>query len=447
MTLLHSCLRMLACAPLLLPLLSSGAAPAHEIVAYYPGWKSAAFPVTRQNINPHHVSVIQYAFADICWDGRHGNPDPAAGGVKPCLDEKGRPASPANGTLLLAAPQADAANLQALAALKKENPALRVLLSAGGWDWSNRFSDMAHTPATRRAFIASSLAMLRRFQLDGLDIDWEHPTAVGVPCSAGHVCNRPADKQNYIALARELRSAFDLAGKADGKHYLITIAAGAHSGFVKDRDGADSTKWIVELARSLDWINLMTYDYHGVWDKNNGAVAPLYADPADPAAATGFDADTTVSRFLAAGVAPAKLVLGMPFYGYGWSACAAGPRGDGLYQACGGAAAGNADTPTFSYAHLVEQGYLVPGVDGQPERGGNGFTRHWNSAAKVPYLYNPASQVFISYDDTQSLREKNRYIKAKGLRGGMFWELSGDDAGHRLGQALAADLLAPEERR
>ena len=434
----HAMLASLACA---LPLAAvagptTPAAFAPEVVAYYPGWKSADFPVNASNIRAGNVSLIQYAFADICWDGEHGNPAPDGGGVSACLDGEGKAARPANGSIVLPAPQSDAENLRKLIALKQHTPHLRVLLSVGGWIWSNRFSDVAATPAARQAFIASALELVRRHGLDGVDIDWEHPATGGIPCIEGKVCHRSDDKENYVRLATELRSAFELAGKqAAGRHYLITIAAGAHASLTDDSDA--SPGWMVRLAAQLDWINLMTYDYRGVWDAENGQLAPLYADPADPQRDKALYADATVTRFLRAGVPAAKLVLGLPFYGYGWKQCAAGARGDGLYQACQGAASGNDGSPTFTYRHLLEQGYLVDG------KGARGFQRYWNAASQVPYLYNRDSGVFISYEDAQSVAGKARYIRDKGLRGGMFWELSGD-AHHRLGTALAPVLLKGE---
>ncbi|WP_426088698.1 glycoside hydrolase family 18 protein [Janthinobacterium sp. PSPC1-1] len=427
---------MLACCACALPLAASAApAFAPEVVAYYPGWKSADFPVSEHNIRAANVSLIQYAFADICWDGEHGNPAPEGGGVSACLDAQGQPSRPGNGSIVLPAPQADADNLRKLNALKQSHPRLRVLLSVGGWIWSNRFSDVAATPAARQAFIASALELVRRHGLDGVDIDWEHPATGGIPCIEGKVCHRSGDKENYVRLVSELRSAFDQAGKqAAGRHYLITIAAGAHASLSDDSDDSDAAPgWIVRLAAQLDWVNLMTYDYRGVWDVESGQLAPLYADPADPQRDKQLYADATVTRFLRAGVPAAKLVLGVPFYGYGWKQCAAGPRSDGLYQPCQGAASGNDATPTFTYRHLLEQGYLVDG------EGARGFRRYWNGASQVPYLYNRDSGVFISYEDAQSVAHKVRYIREKGLRGGMFWELSGD-AQQVLGTALAPVL-------
>lgn len=429
--------RAMACAAACCALLA-GATPAraHEIVGYYPGWKSDSFPVAG-NVDARQLSVVLYAFLDTCRDGRHGNPDPAAGIVAACPRQDG--AMPPDGALVLNDPSKDGANLDALVTLKRENPALRVLVSVGGWNWSNQFSNIAASPAERGVFAASALALLRRHHLDGIDIDWEYPTGAGVPCTPGQTCERPGDKQNYVLLAQALREAFDAAGKADGKHYLVTIAAGATETFVRDPRGG--TAWLVQLAAQLDWINLMAYDYHMPWDARNGNLAALHGDPADPANASGFDDDTAVRRYLDAGVAPAKIVLGAPFYGYGWKGCAPGPGGDGLYQACAGAAAGGADGgAAYPFSWLIKEGYLKAGPDGAFDQPGRAYARRWNPASQTPSLYEAASGTVISYEDEASLRAKARYVKDKKLRGAMFWELSADSE-HRLGTVLAKELL------
>ncbi|MFS2136114.1 glycoside hydrolase family 18 protein [Duganella sp. Dugasp56] len=409
--------------------LPAAAGTAPEVVGYYPGWKSADFPVTAANVDAGKLTMALYAFVDVCWNGKHGNPEPSVNYVAPCQG--------ANGTLAFRDDAADGANLRALVALKKRHPKFKVVVSVGGWDWSNQFSNMADSAAARASFVASSVRLMRRFGLDGVDIDWEYPTEAGVPCVAGAVCARPADKQNFIVLARELRAAFDSAGKKDRRHYSITIAAGGNANYISENGGGSA--WIKELSRSLDWINIMTYDFHMPWEKNSGHHAALSADARDPVTASGFYSAASVQRYLQAGVAADKLVLGVPFYGYGWKGCAAGADGDGQYQPCdGGATGGTNGGNSYGFSHLLKQGVITLAADGSTA-GGKGYQRYWNASAKVPYLYNPAEQVWITYEDPASLKEKAGYIKAQGLRGAMFWELSGD-GGHQMLDALSAAM-------
>jgi chitinase len=386
-------------------------AGASEVVGYYPGWKHESFPVSK--VDAGKLTMALYAFVDLCWDGRHGNSDPSVNDVAPCQ-------APQNGALAWRNEAEDGANLRALVALKKAHPQFKVVISVGGWNWSNRFSNVAASAPARASFIASSLAAMRRYGLDGIDLDWEYPGEAGVPCAAGEVCARPEDRQNFIALARELRAAFDAAGRQDGRHYSITIAAGGNSNYVGD--GA----WVKELAQSLDWINIMAYDYHMPWEKNTGHHAALFADAKDPATANGFYASRSVERYLGAGVAADKLVLGVPFYGYGWKGCAPGPDGDGQYQPCsGGVTDGINGGNSYGYGQLLKRGA--------------GYKRYWNASARVPYMYNAREQVWITYEDPASLKEKARYIRQQGLRGAMFWELSADGE-HRLLNTLSESL-------
>jgi chitinase len=340
----------------------------HEIVGYYPGWKSEF------EVDARLLTVVNYAFLVIDRDG----------------------------SLKLDNPAVDVPLMARLVSIKKQNPHLRLMGSVGGWTRSEGFSDMAATPATRAVFVDSVVAFLRKHEFDGIDLDWEYPGAIGVPCAAGRTCDRPEDKRNFVALARELRTALDAAGATDRKRYLSTIAAGADRAFVFD---GDSSRWLAELAEALDWINLMTYDYHGTWEKRAGLLAPLHRDPADP---DDKNIDATLKMFLDAGVPPRKLTLGLPFYPKGWKGC------KGLYQEC-----------TEALPDPVELDAALP--------------LHWNAAAQVPYRFDPGSGTFLTYDDERSIRNKVRYARARGLLGAMYWEIE-VDRDRSLARAVASEL-------
>jgi len=400
------------CATLVTP------SPSHEIVAYYPAWAGVfSFDASR-------VTVVNYAFFDLCWDGKHGNG--AVEALAPC--EAG------NGSLVPGHPHFDSANLEALRKVKHDHPHVRLVASVGGWNRSNRFSDMASAPEARARFIESTIALFRGQGFDGIDIDWEYPGAIGIPCAAGHAsCDRSEDKANFATLGRELRAALDRAGAIDHRHYLFTVAAGADAKYVFDASGRPD--WLVDLARSTDWINLMTYDYHGTWERAAYFVAPLARDPADPHPANVM---ATVDLFLAQGIEPAKLTLGAPFYGKGWRGCAPTVDGSVTYQPCSGLAREDHEA-SFEFAYLTDEGLLSKDAQGRYTAGGRGFVRHWNAAAQAPWLYNPGTQVFIAYDDEASVRAKARYAMRMGLRGVMFWELAQDSHGV-LGQVLSEEV-------
>ncbi|ANS77137.1 chitinase [Paenibacillus yonginensis] len=412
------------------------AAQDYKLVGYYPSWAAYARGYNVSNIDPTKMNVINYAFADICWNGIHGNPDPT--GPNPvtwtCQNEQAQTINVPNGTIVLGDPWIDTGksfdgdkwddpikgNLKQLWKLKERNPNLKTIISVGGWTWSNRFSDVAASAATREVFANSAVDFIRKYQMDGVDLDWEYPVGGGL---AGNSV-RPEDKQNYVLLLQKIREKLNAAGQADGKTYLLTIASGASPSYAANNN-------LAGIASVVDWINIMTYDFNGSWNTTTGHNAPLYYDPAT--AATGltdpqnFNIDKAVTTYLANGVPANKLVLGMPFYGRGWGGTPS--NGNGQYQTSSGISnSGTWENGSYDFYDL-EANYINK----------NGYIRYWNDTAKVPYLYNPSTRTFISYDDSESIGYKISYLKSKGLAGAMFWELSGD-RNQTLLNKLNADL-------
>ena len=291
----------------------------------------------------------------------------------------------------------DAGNFARLNTLKARNPDLKILLSVGGWSWSDHFSDAALTDAARETFARSAIDLLKTHRLDGIDLDWEYPGQQGEDNTY-----RPEDKQNFTLLLKTMREHLDAQSAADGLSgpdtYLLTIATGANQSYL------DHTEMDV-AQHYLDFVNIMTYDFAGSWSATTGHHTNLY--PSAAAGASAHAASTEVDRHLQAGIPARKLVLGVAFYGRGWSGVE--PGQNGLYQAY--------KTMTGSYAyHKLVAEYIDK----------NGFHRFWDDAAMAPYLWHADSTRFITYDDEESLRHKADFVKAKGLGGVMYWEHSHD---------------------
>ena len=245
--------------------------------------------------------------------------------------------------------------------LKAKHPALKILISVGGWTWSDKFSDAALTPDSRRTLVKSCVDMYIKGAFaaglahpgifDGIDIDWEYPAVMGNSSNY-----RPEDTVNFTALLAEFRRELDAQGAADGKRYLLTIAAPAG----KDKY---SKIEIDKIHASLDFINIMTYDMHGAWENVTNFHSPLAASAADPTRALEYDTDHAVSGWLAGGTPKGKLVVGVPFYGRGWKGVPAGPAGDGLYQtATGGGAQGTYEAGIEDYKVLKALGASLQAV-------------------------------------------------------------------------------------
>jgi len=237
------------------------------------------------------------------------------------------------------------------------------------------------------------VALLRQYDLDGLDIDWEYPTLPGPGIS-----HQPADRENFALLLEALRQRLDKEARAQGdRHYLLTIAA-AEGEFAQGLA-------LPRIARSLDWINLMTYDFYGSLTPTTGHHAGLAPTPGAPAGAR--NAQAAVEEYLAAGVPAAKLHLGVAFYGRRFGDVE--PARNGLLQPFG------SDGGFISWREIATTRLDQPG-----------WVRTWDAAAQAPSLWNAGTRQFISYDDPQSLQAKMAYIRAKGLGGVMYWEYRQD---------------------
>lgn len=284
--------------------------------------------------------------------------------------------------------------------LKQRNPGLKILISIGGWS-ADGFSDAALTSESRQRFARSTLEFIQKYHFDGVDLDWEYPSNDMAGIKA-----RPEDKPNFTLLLSELRHQLNSAS-AQGAPYLLTIAVGAGQYYL---DGVE----IKAVAAQCDFINLMTYDFYNGWATHAGHHANLYRAAHDP---TADSADHGVQLYLANGVRAEQLVLGCPFYGRSLRGVAA----PGL-----GAAGTPQSNGAYSYQKIADE--LLPS---------GRFTRHWDEAAQVPWLFD--GDEFISYEDPESIALKGQYVKQHGLAGAMFWEYT-EDQSHALLDALSLSL-------
>jgi GH18 family chitinase len=364
------------------------------IVGYYPSW-AAERKAFVADIPASKLTYINYAFSNVSGDGECILGDEAADTGRIYTAEES-----VNGQAdITSAPFHG--NFNQLLELKQKYPSIQVLISLGGWSWSGNFSAAAKDEASRRRFAASCIELyLNQYRgvFDGLDIDWEYPVSGGLTDGVA------ADKHNFSLLLGELRQQLDELGRADNRRYLLTIAAPIGPGNIRNLE-------LEAIASKVDWINLMGYDFHGTWETKTNFNAPLFRTPSDPGDA-GLNLDAAVQTYLSLGFPKEKMVLGVPFYGHGWSGV---PDSDhGLYQTARGAAAGTWESGSFSYDD-IQRNYLPA------------YQRYWNAEAYVPWLYNPTSGIFISYDDPQSLEAKAGYVRDQGLAGVMIWDLSQGD--------------------
>ncbi|WP_255992366.1 glycoside hydrolase family 18 protein, partial [Chitinolyticbacter albus] len=234
-----------------------------------------------------------------------------------------------------------AGNFRELKALKAKYPKIKNMISLGGWTWSKWFSNAAATDALRKQLVKSCIDIYIKGNLpvvdgrggpgaaadvfDGIDIDWEFPSVQGF----GYNTVAANDGENYRLLLAEFRKQLDELGATTGKRYALTIALGM------GKDKLDKIN-VGSYAPYLDWINMMTYDYNGGWDlTQTNFQSHLYRDPAAPndkcsgkagdtcygdrSLVSFYNTDDALNQLLSQGAPANKLVLGLPFYGRGWT--------------------------------------------------------------------------------------------------------------------------------
>ncbi|QEI14098.1 glycoside hydrolase family 18 protein [Cellvibrio japonicus] len=278
----------------------------------------------------------------------------------------------------------DIRTFKQLVALKQQHPQLKVLLSLGGWGGCETCSAVFGSAENRQAFADSTLALLKQYSGDGLDLDWEYPTVPGYP---GHAYG-PQDKPNFTALIQALRATL-------GEHYELSFAAGGFDSYLEQ-----AVDWEV-IMPLLDSVNLMSYDMVNGGTPHTGHHTALFSTDQQK------DSTDNAVRFLLRNrVPPQKIVIGAAFYARVWQAVE--PTNNGLYQA--GTHVDGVNFKDYETHFGREQG----------------FSYFWDETAQAPYVYNAATKTFATFDDKRSVTQKMRYAKQHGLGGVMFWQLPGD---------------------
>ncbi len=290
-------------------------------------------------------------------------------------------------------------NFNQLRKLKKKYPHLKVLFSFGGWTWSGGFGQAAQNPA---AFAESCYRLVEDPRwadvFDGIDIDWEYPNACGLTCDS----SGPAAFRNLMSA---LRSRF-------GSGNLVTAAITADGTDGGKIDAAD----YAGAAQYVDWYNVMTYDFFGAWDADGPTAphSPLHSYSGIPIA--DFHSDKAIQKLKSKGIPASKLLLGIGFYGRGWT---------GVTQSTpGGSASGPAPG---TYEQGIEDYKVLK-------------TRCPATGTVAGTAYAFCGGQWWSYDTPSTIGGKMTYSKNQGLGGAFFWELSGDTAGGELITAMKGGL-------
>jgi chitinase len=408
---------------------SGGHGPALRNVGYFTQWGIYGRAFYVKNLDTSGAAAklthINYAFGDVTAAGRCASVDVWADYQRPVgADESVDGVADTWGEPLNG-------NFGQLAKLKAKHPRLKVLMSLGGWTLSKYFSDAALTPQSRQALVASCVDMFIKGNLpslgagesggpgsaaglfDGIDLDWEWPNWPG---NTGNIL-RPEDKQNFTALVAEFRRQLDAYGRTTGKHYELTAFVPANPAAI------DAGFEVREALRHLDFVTVQGYDFHGTWESvtnQQSALRRPAGAPDDP----DFTADRAIGAWIDRGAPRRKLVLGIPYYGQGWTGVTGG--GDGLFQPAAGPAPGVFAAGVEDYKKLAE---LVASGD---------FTVYRDWRAGHAWLFDGTT--FWTYDDPLVALQKTLYIRHQRLGGAMVWSLDGDDANATMTKTIARGL-------
>ena len=275
----------------------------------------------------------------------------------------------------------------------------KALLCVGGAGSAPGFREAA-SPSHRAFFVTNLLRLMKSWNFDGLDLDWE-------PLAA-------SDARPFTNLVRELRSALS----ALPQPAMLTAAVSAYP--VYGDPPNSSYALFATLQGQLDQINIMTYDLSGAypgwvsWFNSplfDGGLRFSTSGPLVPSV------NGAVANFLSNGVASSKLGIGVAFYGDVWTG------GDGT--STGGVSLPRqswTSPPTVTpipFSEIISAYYQS-----------NHY--HWDTNAQAAYLTidkpGSAGDCFISYDDEHTCQAKVQFAQQHHLGGIMIWQLA---FGHR----------------
>ncbi|KAL2859941.1 glycoside hydrolase family 18 protein [Aspergillus lucknowensis] len=323
--------------------------------AYYPNWRIyRKQPPSALRLG--FISHIFYAFAWVKEDG-----------TVYLSDEWADTQMPVDGTN---------GCLRAFAQLKPQYSTMKLILSiGGGGKGSENFAAVARSQSRTETFAQSARQLVDEFGLDGIDVDWEHPSD-------------PQQGQDYIHLLARLRDYLP-------PPYVVATCLPAGQWALQHID-------LNKAQNYVDLINIMGYDFAGPWGGETGHHAQLYSPSY---AASTISCQSAVSYLLVQGVHPKKLLLGIPVYGRSFlGSDNIGQR----YEGCGG------EDGVFDYSELPRPG----------------ATEYHDEEVGAAYCVG-GDGGFVTYDTPQTVQQKAEFVTREKLGGLFYWHIGGDARGSR----------------
>ncbi|ARX82076.1 chitinase [Streptomyces alboflavus] len=459
-----------------------GADHQRRVIGYFTGWrtgKNGEPAYLASDIPWDKVTHLNYAFAHIGSDnkisvGGDGEKNAATGMTWPGV--AGAEMDPA---------YSYKGHFNLLNKFKKKHPDVKTMVSVGGWAETGGYfgddgkrvnsggfysmatnADGSVNQAGIETFADSTVAFIKKYGFNGVDIDYEYPTTMkdaGNPLDWQLANGRRAGLvKGYAVLMKTLREKLDKAGAADGRHYLLTVAAPSSGYLLRGME-------TFQVQKYLDYVNIMSYDLHGAWNEYVGPNASLYDDGKDAELAAagvygsqqyggiGYLNTDWAYHYFRGSMPAGRINIGLPYYTRGFKNVQGGtdglwgkaastdcPAGSGLTK-CGDGAVGidnlwhdkddkGKESPAGSnpmwHAKNLEKGvvgdYVTKyGFPADTKLTGT-YARKYDSKLVAPWLWNADKKVFLSTEDEQSVKAKADYVVDKGIGGTMVWELAGD---------------------
>ncbi|EJG1637236.1 chitinase C-terminal domain-containing protein [Vibrio alginolyticus] len=466
-----------------------GADHPRRVIGYFTSWRAGDDPQSTylvKDIPWEQLTHINYAFVSIGSDGKVNVGDvndpnnPATGKtwpgveVDPALGFKGH-----FGALATYKQKHDVKTLISIGGWAETGGHFDTngdRVADGGFYTMTTNADGSINHAGIEIFATSAVEMMRQYKFDGLDIDYEYPTSMA---GAGN----PYDKDfmeprrqylwaSYQELMKVLREKLDVASAQDGIHYMLTIAAPSSGYLLRGMETFDVTKY-------LDYVNIMSYDLHGAWNDHVGHNAALFDTGKDSELAQwnvygtaayggiGYLNTDWAYHYFRGSMPAGRINIGVPYYTRGWQGVTGGENGlwgraalpnqaecqpgtgEGEKNNCGHGAIGidnmwhdtdpkgnemGAGSNPMWHAKNLENGiwgsyaaaYGLDPVNDPSDKFVGTYTRHYDSVAVAPWLWNAEKSVFLSTEDKASIEVKADYVIDKEIGGIMFWELAGD---------------------
>lgn len=310
--------------------------------------------------------------------------------------------------------------------MQKLYPDVTVLASTGGWAASRTLWKVTDNEANMKTFADSAVTFIRQYGFDGIDIDFEFPSETSQSGNPEDFDlsepRRSGISKRYSQFIKVLRDTLDQAAKEDNTYYWLTSAVSASSWVLGGQTSS-------EFLDYLDFVSIMSYDYHGGWNNYVENQANIYADPADretismPIPTLGFNWSFAFYR---GKVQSEKILMGVPYYTRGWTNVSGGSNG--LHGSSNTPASGNENV----WGDFDKGNNEVP-AGANPlwhvlnlMKNDANYKKYWDPVGRVPYVWNDVTKTFLTFEDEQSIQERINYVEDNNLGGVLIWVMHGD---------------------